>query len=154
MKRIKLTQNKWALVSDKDYTYLMQWKWYAVKQKKNWYACTGHKSIRMHRLVAARLGINCQKIDHRNRNGLDNCRNNLRPATAGQNAINRPKNSNNTSGFKGVSLDRRRNKWQATIRVKTKLLFLGYFEHKRDAAKVYNKAALRYFGKFSYTNKF
>jgi hypothetical protein len=109
----------------------------------------------MHQVIAARMGI-AGKVDHvRNTEPLNNCRSNLRAATASQNAVNRDKQSNNTSDFKGVSPHR--GKWQATITVNGRNTYLGLFPGtatgKIEAAIAYNKAALEHFvGEFAYQN--
>lgn len=115
MKRIPLTQGKVALVSDEDYEYLMQWKWYARRAGKTFYAGRHvrlklkQKVFHMHRVIAERLGI-LEAPDHKDRNGLNNQRSNLRAATISQNKANRGRNKNNTSGYKGVYWDKERKK--------------------------------------------
>lgn len=63
MKRIKLTQGKYALVDDSDYEYLNQWKWCAIRDRGNWYATKGGFKtkliIKMHRLI---LGVTDPKV--------------------------------------------------------------------------------------------
>lgn len=150
MKRISLTQGKFALIDDIDFEYLNQWKWHY----HDGYAAKGcSPTILMHRIVAKRAEINCsQTIDHINLKRNDNRRKNLRPATKAQQMMNYNKQKNNTSGFKGVSYCKRHHKWRATIRYKHHY-HLGYFNNKLDAAKAYNKAAKKYFGKFARLNK-
>jgi hypothetical protein len=156
MKQIKLTQSKFALVSDEDYEYLNQWKWYALKQNNNiflFYAvrCFKRKTISMHRVIAERIGI--KNPDHIDRNGLNNQRDNLREATRSQQVINQNLRKDNKSGYKGVSWDRRQKKWVARIQSNKKNLHLGYFDDIKEAARAYNEAALKYFGDFAVLNK-
>jgi hypothetical protein len=161
MKRIPLTQGKFALVDDQDYDFLMQWKWYACYIHKTHYAKRsvriGLKTIRirMHReiLKRMRLHIAGKKIDHRDRNGLNNRRSNLRIATNSQNQHNQGIRKNNKSGYKGVTWNKQHNKWQARICINWKEIWLGLFDDKKDAAKAYNEAALKYHGKFAVLNK-
>lgn len=77
-------------------------------------------------------------IDHINGNKLDNRKSNLRVTTRVVNALNRGKNSNNTSGTKGVSLDSRNSNkyWKAKFRNKS----LGYFATKEEASRCYQNA--------------
>lgn len=89
VKEIPLTSGFIALVDNEDYKYLSQYRWIADKSKTSntWYAVRyfGQKKIYMHREI---LGFPSGRIDHRNRNGLDNQKENLRSATASQNGGN------------------------------------------------------------------
>jgi len=108
----------------------------------------------MHRLVAARSGrvIGGKQIDHIDGDGLNNCRSNLRASTTSQNHANRRANRNNTSGFKGVSWNRRARKFEAHITVQRRKSHLKYSDDPRDAARAYNEAALKHFGEFACLN--
>ena len=109
MRTIPLTQGKITLVSDCDYAWLMQWKWYAGKRHNGYYAMRDVKvggakiCVLMHRAVAERRGTTAPRIDHRNYDSLDNRRRNLRAATNVQNMANRDRTRSNSTGFKGVT---------------------------------------------------
>lgn len=92
-------------------------------------------------------------VDHIDGNGLNNQRSNLRACSNAENLMNRPANKNNTSGFKGVILDKTNGKWIAQIMLKRKHIGLGSYSNKIDAAKAYNDAAKIYFGEFAYLNE-
>jgi hypothetical protein len=160
MKTISLTQGKVALVDDENFEWLSQFKWYArkhiLKNRTNWYAVRNitvasgkQKTVQMHRIIAAVAGF--PQIDHRDGNGLNNQRENLRPATCRQNQHNQRKRISCSSKFKGVCWDRQNGKWRADIRLPGYRLHLGLFEE--DAAKAYDKAARQLFGEFSFTNE-
>jgi hypothetical protein len=157
MKRMPLTKGKEALVDNEDYAYLMQWKWHAAKGGK--YAARDTrlfdrgrgKVIYMHDVVANRKGL-FGKVDHGNRNTLDNQRGNLRRATGSQNGANRGPQVNNTPGYKGVTWDRARQRWLASIKVHGWRINLGRFDDKIEADLAYNEAALKHFGEFAYLN--
>lgn len=157
MKEILLTQGKVALVDDEDFEYFNQWKWSASKQGNTYYALrkvtvSKNKELTtiMHRVITQALhGIN---IDHINGNGLDNQRKNLRFATKAQNAMNKNKQCNNVSGYKGVSWAKRQKKWRACIMVIGRNVHLGYFTIKETAALAYDKAAEKYYGEFARLN--
>ncbi len=83
-----------------------------------------------------------EQIDHINRNGLDNRRGNLRVATPAQNVYNRGLQDNNTSGFMGVVWNQSCKKWQAQIKVASRLKYLGVFADKQDAANAYQSEKL------------
>jgi len=90
-------------------------------------------------------------IDHINRNGLDNRKANLRPATVAQNAQNAVKRKNR-SGYKGVWLAKDKRKWRAAIWHNNKREYLGYFNSPRQAAKAYDTAAKKHHGEFAALN--
>lgn len=87
--------------------------------------------------------------DHINGNGLDNRIINLREATTSQQRMNSVVPSNNTTGAKGVYIDKRRNnKFYAKIVVDKKSIHLGYFESLNDAIAARKAAEMKYFGEF------
>jgi len=153
---IKLTQGKVALVDDKDYEQLNQWKWhydrYAIRaeyvgkidgKEKN-------RKILMHRLIMdTPEGMH---TDHINGNKLDNRRGNLRVCTNAQNQQNR-KTVSGKSKYKGVSWrGGGYNRWFAMIKVDREPKCLGYFDTEEQAAIAYNEAAQEYFGEFANLN--
>lgn len=153
-KEIPLTQGKTAVVDDEDYEWLSQWKWsyhtaygYAMRSvTKN-----EGRNIRvttMHREV---LGCPPCVVDHRNRNKLDNRKENLRLATPNGNQWNRGIDRSNKTGFKGVR--RHRNGWQASIGFRGERKHLGTFSNKYDAARAYNAAAQELHGEFACLNE-
>jgi len=154
-KLIPLTQNKFAIVDDNDFERLNQWKWYAVQEKHTWYAVraiwnNGRAiTIPMHRDILN--SPNGMETDHKDHNGLNNCRYNLRLASRMQNQHNRESHCG-TSKYKGVSWHKRDKKWQSQIRVNRKLVHLGCFDNEIEAAKVYNIKATELFGEFAYVN--
>jgi HNH endonuclease/AP2 domain len=151
---IFLTQGKFAVVSGPDYKFLMQWRWQAHHDKRNdsWSAVRHEKPRLMHRVILdAPNGV---QVDHVDGDGLNNRRSNIRLATQQQNAWNRGPQSINTSGFKGVSWDKRRSKWIATIAFDGRTIALGAFTDKLDAAKAYRDAAPKYHGEFARTEPF
>lgn len=129
MKKIKLTQGKYALVDDEDYEWLSQWKWHYNKG----YAVRGvfngknMSKIRLHREVAKMKPG--EITDHINRNKLDNRKSNLRSVTVSQNRRN--------VKSKGYSWDKKMNKWKAQIQIHRKKIYLGSFTSERSARKAY-----------------
>jgi hypothetical protein len=112
------------------------------------YIKIGKRSYLAHRL--AYLHKNGEwpiaQIDHVANNTLDN--RNIRPANNSQNGFNRGKQKNNTSGFKGVSYDKRSGKWRASIQAYGKPQELGLHKTKKDAYSAYCEAAKRLHGEF------
>lgn len=157
---IELTAGKQAIVDREDFfPLLMAGKWRAMKDRnRNYYACrgsNGEKSILMHREILGAKEV--EKVDHKNHNGLDNRRENLRKCTNSQNLANSKIRKDNKSGFRGVN--RMRNPknplkfWRAQIQVNNKEIHLGHFGTKEEAAIAYNEGAVLHFGEFANLNK-
>lgn len=146
MKKIELTQNKFALVDDADYEYLNSFKWYFngryVSRQEN------GKTVYMHRQI---IETDLPRIDHINGDGLDNRRYNLRPCTQSQNNQNRRPNAGKK--YKGVYFRKDINKWRAEIKLNGKRTNIGVFVDIKDAARAYNIAAKDMFGDFAYMNE-
>ena len=103
-----------------------------------------------HRLVFLyHKGYLPKTIDHINGDKVDNRIGNLRAVTASQNQHNRKINSNNTSGYKGVSYYARTNKWCAKIRLESKRINLGYYKTPEEADAVVRKAREELHGSFA-----
>lgn len=153
MLAILLTKGMEALVDDVDFDYLNQWTWHSVDGRSTFYAGrTENKTkIYMHIIVARRAGLIGQ-IDHKDRNGLNNQRLNLRQATQSQNNMNHGLQSNNTTGFKGVSFCMRKQAYKAYIKRQRSYIFLGYFRDPTEAAKTYDRVAIQMFGEFAALN--
>lgn len=112
------------------------------------------KTTYMHRLIMSSvMDIAGGVIDHKNGDTLNNCLSNLRLVTQAQNMLNRDKNVNNKSGYKGVSFHYHNNLYRARLKVNGKDIFLKYFRTAKEAAKAYNEAAIKYHGEFARLNK-
>lgn len=155
---IPLTQDQFAIVDAADFEWLNQWKWCAqwIPATESFYAVRSEKEnskrirIYMHRLI---LGCGVEELgDHENGNTLDCRRSNLRLCTKLQNNCNRGIQSNNTSGFKGVSLVKDTGKWKAQISINGKRISLGCFALPEEAARAYDSAAIKEFGDFAKLN--
>lgn len=151
MRWVPLTRGYFARVDDADYAMLQQHTWYAVVTPKGNYAQTriDGRAIRMHVLLMGTKGV-----DHRDGDGLNNVRANLRFATARQNAQNRRVDGkNNTTGFKGViRRPDRPGKFRARIVVYGRTHYLGDYNTAEAAAHAYDAAAKEHFGEFARLN--
>lgn len=160
MKQINISTKKhpdlYTLVDDSDYAMLTRHRWYSYRGHNTIYVqrkqvvddkCTMPK---MHRVIMnAPRGM---QVDHRDGNGLNNQRYNLRLCTGQENARSRRLNKNNTSGYKGVHWSYQRMKWLAIISYNGKKIYLGGFFCIVRAAKAYDKKAVELFREFARLN--
>lgn len=161
--RLALTKGMYTIVDECDARWVEGWNWqylsphggrplgYAIRDVPR-----PGKRVRLHVALVERIGIVVppgQEIDHINRNGLDNRRANLRIVPHALNARNQPLSRANTSGFKGVTWNRRKRRWQAQIMVNGRNHWLGNFERLEDAAAAYVEGSKRLHGEFGYTGE-
>lgn len=149
-KEIKLlNSNEYVLLNRDDYDLMSKHKWYLFENKRNKYA-QNHNGELMHRLIMnAKEG---QVIDHKNGNGLDNRKDNLRFVTLSQNNMNARKMRDKSSKYKGVSWHKDNKKWRAEINCKDVKKFLGYFDNEIEAGEAYDKEALKLYGEYAKLN--
>jgi hypothetical protein len=145
VKQIPLKHGLFALVDDDMYDYLIQWNWRAERGE---YAIrTEHrKRVWMHRVITnAPEGM---EVDHRDGNGLNNRRGNLRICTKSQNMHNTPKRKDGKNKYRGVHFRSDIGKYEARISVDKSRYYLGVYDTAEDAAEVYNKVSKKYLGEF------
>ncbi len=159
MKEIKLSKKgKYkgiyvAQVDDEDFRYLNQFNYSIAIGKSVMYARrriikNGKPTlISMHNDIMGRAGV-----DHKDHNGLNNQKYNLRFCTSQENNMNAKPNRNAVSKYKGVGWHKLVGKWYASIQKDFKLITIGWFENEVDAAKAYDLKAKELFGEFAYLN--
>lgn len=154
MKQIELTKGYVALVDDADFDKLNQYGWYAIESDGVVYART-HDGVYMQNIL---IPDTSNIIDHKDRDGLNNQRDNLREATSKQNGYNRVQPQTiNGSGYRGVGRVSNQNgsfdRWYARIRVEDgRRIHLGCFSTPEDAAHAYDEAAREHHGEFAVLN--
>ena len=161
--RIPLTRGKEAVVDDEDAPAVLAFKWRAMKSSdgRRWYAVRSYRSggrevsVLMHRAIA---GVSAGVwVDHKDGDGLNNRRENLRPCTPAQNAANtgaHVKWSGDGSSYRGVYTDRRRgrSRWYSRIKIHGQDVYLGTFPTEEAAARAYDAALLKCHGEFARLN--
>jgi hypothetical protein len=156
VKEIPLTQGFVALVDDADFDRVSAHKWSATKTKNTVYGIRKVKtsdgrttSQLLHRFI---LGVSDPEIhvDHKDHNGLNCQRHNLRKCVRGENDGSRRK-TRGSSQYKGVSWSKQKGRWRACIRIE-RTVHLGYFKDEIQAALAYDVAARTRFGVMAYCN--
>lgn len=148
---------KKVLIDDEDFEKISKYHWNISYVRGNWYVVSHvkGKQIKLHRLIMCESDPTV-KIDHRNHNGLDNRKDNLRRATTMQNTRNVGPTKNNKTGYKGVYLyrsDNPDNRFCVRIRANGAKIFGGYFKTAIEGAEKYNELATKYHGEFAFLNE-
>lgn len=149
-----------ALVDNRDFEWLNQWKWHISgekvlrNEKKEEYKLKKRGIRLLSREIMEHNNINIKDlvVDHINHNTFDNQMSNLRPATISQNAANTKLAKNNTSGCKGVYWSKQIKRWVARICVNGENKHLGCSTNLKKMVNLYDKKAKEYFGKYALIN--
>jgi hypothetical protein len=156
-RKIKLTKGKYAIVDPEDYVKLSQYNWYTKDNGYTHYAerkeriLDRKRSVRMHRQITNVPGD--KVVDHINRHGWDNRKENLRVVSQRENNWNSLRGvGQGKSKYKGVSNSEEHKKWKATLCHNGGKIHLGYFESEIEAAKIYDAAAKKYRGRLAVLN--
>lgn len=161
---VPLTQGRVTIIDDEDENRVSQYKWcaYKHKDKNTWYATHNFKTIEgtfygqdLHRFIMnAKPGI---QIDHKDGNGLNNQKSNLRFCNNTENHQNQKKSKTyngkpTTSIHKGVVWYKKEKRFRSRISIDGKRIHLGWFKNEIEAAKSYDKAATEHFKEFANIN--
>lgn len=156
MKLIALTRGLFAAVDDEDYERVNQFKWNATRggsYGKHFYAGRtvkrGSKRVlqSMHGFI-----LEEKRIDHKDCNGLNNQKCNLRAANRAENGRNR-RTQKHSSQYKGVSFVPRQNQWQASGCLNKKKIHIGTYQTPELASLAYDTFAQAFYGQFARTNQ-
>jgi hypothetical protein len=151
---VPLTQGYVAIIDAADADAVLAHKWCAQVTPRSVYARRsvrrpdGQKTSQYMHTFLTGYG----RTDHRNGDGLDNRRVNLREAEARQNSWNVRRHVDSTGGYKGVSWHRRDQRWIAQIAANGTRTYLGYFTIAEEAARAYDVAARELHGEYAALN--
>lgn len=152
-KELALTRGFVTILDDDWHELLSMSAWSALVGKRGVYAVRNGGNGRhdyMHKLI---LDLRPGQIgDHIDGNTLNNRRDNLRIASAAENARNRKARLGTSSPFKGVSWIPGYDRWRASIYTGGRQTLLGHFDTEEAAAKAYDRAAHIHFGAFAKLN--
>jgi hypothetical protein len=147
-KEIILSQGKVAIVDDELFEWLNRFNWHYANVEYASGNIDGER-IFMHRLIMdAPKGI---EVDHKNRNKLDNRKENLRLCNSKENKRN-IKKKNKDSEYHGIRRDKTGEKWSVSIRTDEGIMRVGTFTDKVAAANARNYYAKIYHGEFAFLN--
>ncbi len=158
-RRVPLSRGQFARVDQRDYYVLSKFKWSILDQGEKFYAIHNvwddyaqkYRGVLMHSFLMN--PPDHLVVDHENGDGLDNRRANLRVVSQMQNVWNRKKYAKSSSSkFTGVSWDKKCKKWRVRIHHKNKQIEIGLFTDEIEAAKAYDRAAIKYRGQFARLN--
>lgn len=158
MIEVKLRNNLILLLDDQDAWVVENYSlvadrrggtWYVRAQEKGPGAARKPKHYLHRMLMGFPVGMD---IDHKDGNGLNNQRNNLRVANRTQNNLNRQLSSTNRSGYKGVFWNAQRGRWYAKLTVDGVTRKKGYFITAEEGAIAYSQLVITHaceFGRLS-----
>ncbi len=151
---VRLTKRQYALIDSEDAERIGAFNWHAhweprpgcyYGRRKEKREDGSYGPLRLHVAIMGR--VDGMVVDHINGRSLDNRKCNLRHATTLENNCNRRTSRANKLGVKGVRAVR--NRFQATITVGGKRVYLGRFGSAAEASEAYDSAAKRFFGDFA-----
>ncbi len=152
MKYIIASDSSYHYCDDEDYEYLNSFKWTSVKGYV-FRRLDRSNVIYLHQEVAKRMGMileDGEEIDHKDRNRSNNQRNNLRPASDSQAAVNRTKRGT-VSKYKGLK-SKKNGKWEVSCGLNGVEIYIGVFNTQEEAARAYDRSAKRLHGEFAVLN--
>lgn len=145
---IPLTQGKIAIIDAEDYERIAKYRWHIQVKGNTIYArrYEGKRMLLLHREILGLIYGDGKLTDHKNRNGLDNRKANLRIATKSLNAYNCKMQRHNKSGYRGVHWLNKERRWKAEIKILGRKVSCGYFTDPIQAALAYDRMAVKYRG--------
>lgn len=154
---IPLSKGKSAVIDAADWPIVSGHRWRLLLTQRG--ACYAQTVINVNgerrNLFLHRLLMNPPdglEVDHKDRNGLNCRRENMRLATRAQNCWNRRRPRDGSNPYRGVYQLKTQKQWNARICVQGRKIYLGYFESAEEAARAYDSAAREHHGEFATLN--
>jgi hypothetical protein len=154
---------EWVKVDRADRNLVVGYNWHLSRRDGHGYAFRiegagrGRRRsvVHMSRAIMGLSPDDPREVDHKNRDPLDNRRENLRIGSHQNNVVNRTKSQGKSSRYRGVSWSPREKKWRAYIVIDNRQRHLGYFDPdcEIDAARAYDQAALAAWGEWANPNR-
>ena len=131
-----------------DYDKIKRYYW---RKNDSGYLIGGYRegNVRIHRVIMNLMDVSEPFVDHKDRNPLNNRKENLRLCNDAENAFNNSLRSDNTSGFTGVSYNKCMNKWETYICIGGNLIKGGYYKNIEEAVRVRLNLEKEHFGEFA-----
>lgn len=151
--RVPLTRGLSALVDIRDVETISDINWCSLVMKHTVYAVTNigsrnsQRTVFMHRLIMGEDAVDSY-VDHIDGDGTNNRRGNLRAVTPSQNRYNSRARSDNTSGARGVFLNKNNGKWYSRIGHNGNKIHIGTFSSFEEAKSAYIAASIELHGEF------
>lgn len=152
----------WAIIDLEDLERVQSYPyaWYAKYQylNKGFYVNASEynpetkqsRTVFLHQFIMDAKG---RTVDHINGDTFDNRKSNLRIVEDSDNSKNRKsKNSNNTSGYRNVSWNKKDRKWVVQMQIDKRHKTLGAFDDVHEAGKFAEEMRQKYYGEFAGKN--
>lgn len=152
-------ENLWTIIDLEDLEKVINfpYTWFAKYQtlNKGFYVYASvynsetkkYKTLCLHQFI---MNANGQAVDHINGDTFDNRKSNLRIVEDSDNSKNRKsKNSNNTSGYRNVSWNKKDKKWVVQMQINKKHKTLGSFDDVHEAGKFAEEMRKKYYGEYA-----
>jgi len=151
MKKIPLTQGKFAMVDDEDFHYLNRFNWMYWETDTGFYPAReiGKRVIPMHHFILP--SKKSHYLRHKNNDALDNRKENMESISTNHRRHLGLKKRLGASIYRGVQKNSM-NTWRVVIAKDKIRYFIGNFTDEREGAIAYNEKAKELYGEFAYQN--
>lgn len=157
--RLELSKGYYCLIDEGDLERVSAYNWFVIVSRNHVYASTNmwangkRRTVKLHRWLMGCTWEDTKLVDHIDGDTLNNTKSNLRIVSKQQNNTNSKVRKDSRSGFKGVFVTRREDRWEARIRINGRQVYLGTFDSPQLAALCYDENATHLWGEHAKTNK-